>query len=324
MPDDLEDVAREHILAFGEARVPLTPATHGRATTRPGSRPQMPRCGPWPSSRTSAAAEPTPAGNIRFVRESFFEAAGPFRFWATTASAGPWSPDSQHGGPPSALAARELERHEPDENMRLARVAVDILRPVPVGELTARTRTLRPGKRVALLETVLESGGQDVLHARGWRIVRFPDAPVVPKNVARPSLPAAGRQASFPGGHVEGYLSHVEWRFEGGNFDELGPCRAWGRPMIPLLPGEGIAPMSLTLLLADTGSGISMALDPRHFIFINVDLTVVLQRDPVGEWLRLDAETSMGGTGTGLAETQLSDASGAVGAAIQTLLVSPR
>ena len=258
------------------------------------------------------------------MQESFFEVLGPGRFRATSATAGPWSPDAQHGGPPSALAARELERHEPDENMRLARVAIDILRPVPVAQLTARTRTLRPGKRVALLETVLESGGQEVLCARGWRIARLADAPVVEKAAAAASLPAVASRPRFPGGHVDGYLSHIEWRLESGNFDVPGPCQAWGRPMVPLIPGESIAPMALTLLIADTGSGVSRTLDPRQFIFINVDLTVILQRDPAGEWVRLDAETSMGGTGTGLAETQLSDASGAIGAALQTLLVSPR
>jgi hypothetical protein len=208
--------------------------------------------------------------------------------------------------------------------MRLARVAIDILRPVPVGDLTARTRTLRPGKRVALLQTILESGGKEVLCARGWRIARLADLPVVAPAAAPGSLPANGQPLSFPGGHVEGYLSHIEWRFEGGNFDVPGPCRAWGRPMIPLLPGEGLAPMSLALLLADTGSGISTTLDPRHFLFINVDLTVILQRDPVGDWLLLDSESSMSGSGTGLAETQLSDTTGVVGTGIQTLLVSPR
>jgi Thioesterase-like superfamily len=146
----------------------------------------------------------------------------------------------------------------------------------------------------------------------------------VPKNAAPASLPAVASQARFPGGHVGGYLSHIEWRLESGNFDVPGPCQAWGRPMIPLVPGEAITPMSRALLIADTGSGISRTLDPRRFIFINVDLTVVLQRDPDGEWVRLDAETSMGGTGTGLAETQLSDTTGPIGAAIQTLLVSPR
>ncbi len=208
--------------------------------------------------------------------------------------------------------------------MRLARVAIDILRPVPVGHLTARTRTLRPGKRVALLETVLESGGQEVLCARGWRIARHASVPIVALDKPQASLPPPGRVASFPGVQADGYLSHIEWRFDGGNFDEPGPCQAWGRPMIPLLPGEELTAMSRTLLLADTGSGLSMAIDPIEFIFINVDLTVILQRDPAGEWLQLDSRTTMGGNGAGLAETQLSDTSGVVGIGIQTLLVAPR
>ena len=149
--------------------------------------------------------------------------------------------------------------------------------------------------------------------------------PVVAADTPAPSLPAAGQAAEISRPErVEGYLSHVEWRFDSGNFDEPGPCRAWGRPMIPLLPGEDLTPMSRTLLLADTGSGLSMAIDPREFIFINVDLTVILQRDPAGEWLLLDSRTTMGGNGAGLAETQLSDTSGVVGVGLQTLLVSPR
>jgi Thioesterase-like superfamily len=258
------------------------------------------------------------------VHTCFFEPAGPGSFVATRATAGPWSPDAQHGGPPSALAARELEKYEPDDNTRLARVAVDILRPVPVGPLTARTQTLRPGKRVALLQTVLESAGQDVLVARGWRIAKDASAPLIAKDGSAPPIPAAERAPRFPGGNADGYLAEVEWRFEAGNFDEPGPCKAWARPRIPLLPGEELSPMSRALLLADSGNGISMAVDPRAYIFINVDLTVILQRDPAGEWLLLDAVTTMGGTGTGLAETRLSDPAGEVGIGVQSLLVSPR
>ena len=255
---------------------------------------------------------------------SFFEPAGPARFSATPATAGPWDAAAQHGGPPSALAARELDRHEASDSMRLARVAIDILRPVPVGVLTARTRTLRPGKRVALLETVLESGGREVLYARGWRIATSSAAPAIAAAQQVPEIPAQSVVPRFPGGHVSGYLSRIEWRIVGGSFDAPGPCKVWARPRLPLLPDEDLSPMCRTLLLADSGSGASMVLDPTVFIFINVDLTVILQRDPVGDWILLDAVSTTGGTGTGLAHTRLSDQSGDVGIAVQTLLIAPR
>lgn len=258
------------------------------------------------------------------MRASFFEPLGTGSYRATEATAGPWSADAEHGGPPSALAAYELERHEPGAHTRLARVAVDILRPVPVGVLTTRTRLIRPGKRVSLLETVLASDGQDVLVARGWRFAASQSAPVVDTGDAIPEIPAEGFPPRFPGGHEDGYLSEIDWRFVSGNFNQPGPCRVWARPRIPLLPGEELSPMCRTLLVADSGSGVSMAVDPTRYTFLNVDLTVILHRDPVGEFVLLDARTTMGGTGTGQAETRLADTSGVVGSGLQTLLVAPR
>jgi hypothetical protein len=276
------------------------------------------------------------SGSVPTVHSVFFEPAGTGTFVATPATAGPWSADAQHGGPPSALAARALELHEPDEGQRLARVAVDILRPVPLGKITVRTRTVRPGRRVALLEAVMEAGGQEVLHARGWRIAitstgpeaasaapvapGSPDAPAVP-----PEIPAAQPPSRFPGGHMTGYLDAIDWRFlAGGGFDKPKPAKVWTRPRIPLIEGEEPSPMSRALLVADSGSGVSAVLDPVRFLFINVDLTLALQRDPVGAWLLLDAATTIGDRGTGLAETIVSDTSGLCGLALQTLLIAPR
>jgi hypothetical protein len=208
--------------------------------------------------------------------------------------------------------------------MRLARVAVDILRPVPLGLLTLRTRTLRPGKRVALLETVMESSGQEVLRARGWRIATSDAVPVITREADVPEIPEHSIKEAFRGAYRDGYLAQIDWRFVSGSFTEPGPCRAWGRSRIPLLPGEDMTPMCRTLLLADSGSGVSMAVDPMTHISINVDLTVVLHRDPVGDWLMLDGLTTMGGTGSGLAETLLWDIHGVCGTGMQTLLISPR
>jgi hypothetical protein len=98
----------------------------------------------------------------------------------------------------------------------------------------------------------------------------------------------------------------------------------WTRTRIPLIESEEPSPMSRTLLVADSGSGVSAVLDPLDFLFINVDLTVILPRDPAGEWLLLDAVTTIGDHGTGLAETTVSDVHGPCGTALQTLLVAPR
>jgi hypothetical protein len=226
------------------------------------------------------------------------------------------------------VVAREFERHESDESdggQRLARVTVDILRPVPLGKVSVRTRTVRPGRRVSLLEAVMEADGREVLHARGWRIAIPPgQVPVIPEVAAPPPIPAEQPPPAFSRAHAEGYLSAVEWRFLNGSFNEYAPGRAWTRPRVPLLAGEETSPMCRALLVADSGSGVGIALDPVRFLSINVDLTVVLPRDPVGEWLLLDSMTTVGGQGTGLAETTLSDTQGPCGRAMQTLLVEPR
>jgi hypothetical protein len=267
------------------------------------------------------------------VHTVFYEPAGPDTFAATKSTVGPWSSDAQHGGPPSALAARLIEGHEPAPDQRLASIAIDILRPVPAGKLTATTRVVRPGRRVSLLETVLESDGQEVLCARGWRVAVSQNlaaavpAAALPGDTARlPAIPdeSTAVPIQFPGAVSDGYVSAMDWRYVWGGPDAPGPAAAWMRPRIGLLPDEGLSPMSRALLVADSGSGISALLDPAAFLFVNVDLKVVLQRDPVGEWLLLDAATTLGPGGTGRAASTLSDIKGSCGQGMQTLLVAPR
>jgi hypothetical protein len=55
-----------------------------------------------------------------------------------------------------------------------------------------------------------------------------------------------------------------------------------------------------------------------------VDLTVVLDRDPAGEWLLLDAATTIGPAGAGLAVSTICDQAGPCGRGMQALIVSPR
>ena len=56
-------------------------------------------------------------------------------FRASQLTRGPWHPDHQHAGPPSALICRAIERAAANEGLtHLARLTVNLLRPAPIGE----------------------------------------------------------------------------------------------------------------------------------------------------------------------------------------------
>ncbi len=116
----------------------------------------------------------------RSMREPFFHVDGD-DFLPTQLCQGPWDPGSAHGGPPSALLARAIERHEPDDSLAIGRVLLDLLRPVPLAPLRISTATIRPGRRVQIVEaTMTAADGTELVRARALRIRRIPsevDAP---------------------------------------------------------------------------------------------------------------------------------------------------
>jgi hypothetical protein len=117
----------------------------------------------------------------------------------------------------------------------------------------------------------------------------------------------------------------MEVRFAAGGFIEPGPATAWLRMRQPLVAGEEPTPLQRVLIAADVGNGISAALDFRRYLFINVDLTVQLERMPKGEWVGVDAVTLPRPKGIGTAESTLFDVdNGRIGRGLQTLLISER
>ncbi len=281
------------------------------------------------------------------MADSFYIPAGEGAWLATSHTTGPWDARAQHGGPPSALLGRTMQRCEPRDDMIIARFTCEILHAIPVGEIMVRARLARPGKNVALLEAVASADGRDVARATAWRVRRTDSPPVAPPQPPPPALPAVppspppggqlsappgepfpappGRPpAAAPGWWVDGYLSAIEWRPVRGHFAEPGPATVWGRMRFPLVPDEEPGPLERVLAIADSGSGVSGALDFRSWQFINPELTVHLHREAAGEWICLDAQTAISTGGAGLATTVLSDLDGQVGIGTQSLLVAPR
>jgi acyl-Coa thioesterase superfamily protein/acyl-CoA thioesterase superfamily protein len=260
------------------------------------------------------------------VLDAFYEPDGD-GYVATELTRGPWDPGSQHAGPPSALLARELERLPEGERFQVGRISFEILRPVPIGPCRVTSRVLRPGRRVQLVEAELSDGEQALMRAAAWRIeiaeVDLPEEAIAP--LEPPPPPEQGSGADFfPTDQEHGYHSAMEVQFIEGGFMELGPAVVWLRMRQPLVAGEEPSPLQRTMVVADVGNGVSAALDYRRFVFINVELTVHLERMPAGEWICVDAVTLPRPTGVATAESVLSDRQGRIGRAAQTLVVSAR
>jgi hypothetical protein len=220
------------------------------------------------------------------------------------------------------LLARAVEA----DGMLVGRITIEILRPVPLAPLAVSSRVLRPGRNVELVEAALSEpgGGREIARASAWRL-RIEDGGPVAGDAPPPPGPEEGREHPFfPTGESVGYHTAMDYRFVTGAFVEPGPARVWLRMRQPLVAGEPTSPLARVLVAADSGNGVSAALDYRRHLFINTELTVHLIREPGGEWVHLDSVTRVGPHGAGLSETVLYDESGLLGRAAQTLLVRPR
>ena len=260
-------------------------------------------------------------------------------------TSGPWDARAQHGGPPGALMGRAIERCAPRADMIVARITCEILGPIPVGELEVPARIARGGRSVELVEAVARADGRDVARATAWRVLRASSEPVghgvyaghdgpgarqasVPRLPGEPASGQSGEPAqptdAPPAGWGGGYLSAVEWRAVRGSFAVPGPATVWARLRYPLVPDEEVTALQRVLALADSASGISYELDFARWRFINPELSVHLHREPSGEWICLDAVTTISTGGAGLATSVLHDLDGPVGVSAQALLVAPR
>ncbi len=258
------------------------------------------------------------------AERAFYVPLGDGRFAATPATIGPWDPRLQHGGPPSALLARALSRTAAAPGMRVARVSVEILGPVEVGEMVITTAVERPGRRVQLVSARAEVNGREAMRAQGWQILAEPGrSPEAGPREPPPPLPPPQPQVFWPTLPTFPYGEALEWRFTEGGFDVPGPATTWTRCRIPLVAGEPLGGLERVVAMVDSANGVSWELPLGRYRFVPVDLNVVLYREPEGEWVGMAARTTVGGEGVGMVRTRLFDARGTVGASLHTLFVGP-
>jgi acyl-CoA thioesterase len=260
-------------------------------------------------------------------------------FVPTDLARSPWSPMLLHGGPPAGLLARAVERANPDPAMHVARLTIDLFRPVPKAPLTVTTRFVREGKRILVTEASLLADGSEVSRASALLLrqsdVDMPEAHLPPSALhpGPEGLPTTGLGAVMnrDGEAVQpartsgagGFHTTIEVRRVSGE-PGTGRGTAWIRIPVPFVLGEAITPLVRAAATSDFGNALGHIRPSEEVGFINADITLYLHRLPEGEWLCLETASSGQPHGLGLVESVMYDAQGPIGRVAQALIVNRR
>lgn len=261
--------------------------------------------------------------------DAAYTAVGDNVFCASDLTRGPWHLRQQHAGPPIALVAHALEvAAQPHGLLHMARLTANLLRPVPIADITVRVQEDYVGRNAGHFSAVALSEGKELIRATA--LFQREDEVTLPHSLAGHPLPlapmppadATEQRMHFSHGQT-GYPDLVETRVAAGRMFD-GPSAVWFRFRHPLVEGYMPSPYQRVAVAADSGNGISAVLDLSAYLFVNSDLTINLLRRPVGEWICLDARTHLSSHGGGLAESALYDEAGLIGRATQSLFVRKR
>ena len=245
-------------------------------------------------------------------------------------------PEWLHGGPVAALLAHSVEQLASDGvDWFIARLTVELERPVPVEPLRFHAEVTRAGRKASIVEAVITKAdtGAVLARARALRIraahVPLPldDTDLGPLLVIEPapSEPADGQPGSRDEQAATAFHNGgTEHRFVGESELRVGPVFGWIRVCVPLLPEHTMTPLQRVAAAVDFASGISGVLPWDSHSFINPDLTIHLFRPLRGEWVGMASATHHSTQGIGMTNTAVFDLDGRVGNSNQSLLLDLR
>lgn len=88
------------------------------------------------------------------------------RYTSTIHAQGAWNEHEQHMAPATGIIAHELYNFSPHPDMRIGRISLDIFGLIHAGEFEITTRTIRAGRTIELIESVMSAKGKTSITAR--------------------------------------------------------------------------------------------------------------------------------------------------------------
>ncbi|MFF5790968.1 thioesterase family protein [Paeniglutamicibacter sp. NPDC012692] len=257
------------------------------------------------------------------VGDFYYRPTGENTYRSTVHAQGAWNEHEQHMAPATGILVHAMEKFQPRADMRMARISLDIHGIIHGGEFEVRTRMIRPGKTIELIEGEMVSQGRTCIVARGWRLKTLDSTAVAASEdepVVHPEeLVTFDGMTPWPGGYIRGL------EFRGADGHRPGKGVVWMRNDFEMVEGTETSDLVRLMGMVDTANGVAprVAPGPGSWMFPNVDLQIHMHRAPEGQWLGIEAQQTYGADGIGLTSAVLHDLHGPFGRSEQILTVRP-
>ena len=230
-----------------------------------------------------------------------------------------WAANHLHGVAVSSALARATEAKQHDVGrieLRPARYTVDLFRAARMVPCRIRTEVVREGRRLCLVDAVLEQDGEPVARASGLFLTPSEPAPGEvwePDISFEPPPPDLAPVSDAP--RVPLFSSErIGWSNSFGEHQNGDRKMTWQTGM-PVIPGEQPTTFVAVASIADAASMVTNW--GSHGVeYINSDITLTLARSPVSREIGLAALDRTSDSGIAVGTVAVFDRQGRLGSAV--------
>ena len=226
-------------------------------------------------------------------------------------TSGPWDPNSLHGRVIIGLLGFIIEQRHGADHFVPARLTVDMFRLPTMAPIEVKTRIVRDGLRIRVVEAEFLSGGTSMARA-SCQLLRRTESPPgqvwsppnwdvpAPSDIPAPTDPRLGMNGKWAIRPIVGAMGTV------------GPRRLWMSEARDLVEGVPLTPFVRVAVAADYASPFANAGD-QGLGYINSDVTIYLHRLPVTQWIGFEVVNHHATSGVAIGECWLYDEQGPIG-----------
>lgn len=238
-----------------------------------------------------------------------------------------WSDDQMHGVALSGALARALEQAVAETgrtDLRPARYTVDLFRAARMKPCRLRTTVVREGRRLCLVDAVIEQDGEPVARASGLFLqpsepaqgaVWEPDTSFDPPPLDLAPVSDDARVPLFSS-------ERIGWSNSFGEHQNGERKMTWQTGM-PVIPGEKPSPFVAAASIADAASMVTNW-GSNGVEQINTDITLTLARTPVSLEIGLAAVDRVSSEGIAVGTATVFDREGRLGSVVVSSIANAK